>query len=206
MNNRAKELMDNILELEEELIEELKQQQKKFQYTLEGSKIKFEEAAEKAHSRLRTGIVHYFRKSAWRNIVSIPFIYPMVIPLAFLDLSISIYQHICFRLYGIPRVRRGDFIVLDRHYLSYLNGIEKLNCVYCGYGNGVAGFVTEVISRTEQYWCPIKHARAITGEQKRYRNFLDYGDGDSYHTEVLKFREQVTQAEQDSPIDNESND
>lgn len=206
MNNKAKELMDNILELEEELVEELKQQQAKFQYTLEGSKVKFEKAAEKAHRRLQTGVIHYFRKSAWRNIASIPFVYPMIIPLALLDLCISIYQHICFRLYGIPRVRRSDYIVLDRHYLSYLNGIEKLNCVYCGYGNGVAAFVTEVISRTEQYWCPIKHARSIAGEQKRYQNFLSYGDGDGYHTDILKFREQLTQTDQNSTAENETND
>ena len=30
------------------------------------------------------------------------------------------------------RVRRSRYFVIDRHHLAYLNGIEKLNCVYCG--------------------------------------------------------------------------
>lgn len=206
MNSKAQELLDNILKLEEELIEELKEQEEKFQYTLEGSKVKFEQAAKNAHRRLRTGFIHYFRKSTFRNIASIPIIYPMIVPLALLDLCITIYQHVCFRLYGIPRVERGDYIVLDRHYLRYLNGIEKLNCLYCGYGNGVIAFVTEIISRTEQYWCPIKHARAIAGGQKRYQNYLSYGDGDGYQTKVLKFRDQLRQDPPNTGDENENND
>ena len=196
MNNKAKELMDAILKLEHELLEELKEQEEKFQYSLEGTKVRFEQAAKRAHKKIRTDIVHYFRKSTWRNIASIPFIYPMLVPIAFLDLCFSIYQHVCFRLYGIPRVKRGDYIILDRQYLSYLNGIEKLNCIYCGYGNGVAAFTTEIIARTEQYWCPIKHARAVSGGHKRYQNFLNYGDGENYHTQVLKFREDVRRTEE----------
>lgn len=48
--------------------------------------------------------------------------------------------------------------------LSYLNAIEKLNCVYCGYGNGVIAYGREIIARTEQFWCPIKHASKAAGE------------------------------------------
>jgi hypothetical protein len=31
------------------------------------------------------------------------------------------------------------------------------------YANGVFAYVREVGSRTEQYWCPIKHARRVLG-------------------------------------------
>ncbi|MFT4580172.1 MAG: hypothetical protein ACI9UO_003027 [Nitrospinales bacterium] len=79
----------------------------------------------------------------------------------FLDLVMSIYQRICFPVYGIPKVRRGDYIVIDRQYLSYLNITEQLNCIYCGYFNGVMGYTREIAGQTEQYWCPIKHARKI---------------------------------------------
>lgn len=189
MNAKAKEQMDAILKLEEELLEELKDQEEKFQFRLEGTKVKFEEAASHAHKKIKTNIVPYFRKSALRNILSAPFIYSMLFPLAFLDLTVTIYQHICFRLYGLPLVKRGKFIVLDRQYLAYLNGIEKMNCMYCAYGNGVIGYTREIISLTEQYWCPIKHARAVAGTHKRYSNFLSYGGGENYRTEVLKFRD-----------------
>ena len=113
----------------------------------------------------------------------------MVIPIAIMDITVTLYQHICFRLYRIARVERSKYIVMDRHQLSYLNGIEKLNCLYCGYGNGVIGYAREIIARTEQYWCPIKHARKVLGTHKRYSNFLDYGDAEDYETKVLEFRE-----------------
>ncbi len=191
MNTKAKELMDTILKLEEELREELKDQEEKFQYRLEGSKIKFEEAAARAHKKIKRKIIPYLRKSTLRNTLSAPFIYFMIIPFAFLDLSVSIYQHLCFRLYGIPRVRRGKYIVLDRKYLAYLNAIERFNCVYCSYGGGVVNYTREIISQTEQYWCPIKHARSVAGSHKRHQKFLSYGDGKDYHTRLLKFRDEL---------------
>ena len=46
---------------------------------------------------------------------------------------------------------RGQYIVIDRHRLKYLNAIEKLNCVYCGYGNGVIAYARDIAGRTEQY-------------------------------------------------------
>jgi hypothetical protein len=57
-------------------------------------------------------------------------------------------------VYRIPRVRRAEYLVVDRHHLQYLNGIERMNCLYCGYGNGVLAYAVEVAARTEQYWCP----------------------------------------------------
>lgn len=197
MNRTAKDILAAIRKLEDELLEELQEQQDKFQYKLEDGRIKFEEAASQAHKKIRTRIVPFFRNSRWRNIASAPFIYPMVIPLAFLDLTVTVYQHICFRLYNIPRVNRKKFIVLDRHYLGYLNGIEKLNCLYCGYGNGVIAYTREIISLTEQYWCPIRHSRAISGSHGRYQKFLSYGDGENYHTEILKFREEICDSKDD---------
>ena len=42
------------------------------------------------------------------------------------------------------------------------------------------GFVREVAARTEQYWCPIRHARTPKAVHSRYRFFLEYGDAESY--------------------------
>lgn len=195
MNKKAQALMDKILELEQELLEELKEQEDRFQFTLAGTKVKFDEAVAAAHRKARKRIIPFLRNSAVRNIASVPFIYPMVIPIALLDLTITLYQQVCFRLYRIPRVRRQNYIVLDRHYLGYLNGIEKLNCLYCGYGNGVIAYTAEIISVTEQYWCPIKHARKVAGKHKRYDNFVNFGDSESYQTQVLKFRDDLKKEE-----------
>jgi len=86
------------------------------------------------------------------------------------------------------RVRRRRYVVIDRHTLAYLNGIEKVNCVYCGYANGVIAYVREIAARTEQYWCPIRHARHIPAPHARYPLFFDYGDAKAYRHDLPKMR------------------
>jgi hypothetical protein len=114
------------------------------------------------------------------------------LPFLLIDLWVSIYQHICFRIYGIPRVRRADYIVIDRYKLAYLNTIEKVNCDFCSYANGLLAYVREVAARTEQYWCPIKHAQRIRAPHLRYRHFVDYGDAEGYKHELLVLREELS--------------
>jgi hypothetical protein len=109
-------------------------------------------------------------------------------PILLLDLCITIYQHICFRAYGLARVRRGDYFVYDRTHLAYLNLIEKINCAYCSYGNGVMAYGREVVARTEQYWCPIKHARKIMGAHSYYTGFVDFGNAQRYKEELENMR------------------
>lgn len=191
MSARITELIDKIARLEYQLLEEIKHQEEKFHYRLEGTRVRFEDSVETAHRKLRVALIPWLRSSLLRNILSIPFIYSMIAPLAFIDITISLYQHICFRLYNIPRVKRADYVVIDRHPLSYLNAIEKLNCVYCGYGNGVIAYSREIISRTEQYWCPIKHSRKVVGTHRRYDQFLAFGEGENYQAQVLNFREKL---------------
>jgi putative component of membrane protein insertase Oxa1/YidC/SpoIIIJ protein YidD len=90
-------------------------------------------------------------------------------------------------------VRRRDYLVFDRAHLAYLNAIEKLNCAYCSYGSGLAAYVREVVARTEQYWCPIKHARRVLQAHPHYGGFVDYGDGEAYRRELRALREQLAQ-------------
>lgn len=185
------ELVDKIARLENQLVEELKKQQDEFHYTVEDNKIKFEQFILDAHRKLKVAILPWLKSATLRNIISSPFIYSMVIPIAFMDLTVTIYQNICFRLYGISLVKRSKYVVMDRHKLAYLNGIEKFNCLYCGYGNGVIAYTREIIARTEQYWCPIKHARRVVGTHRRYADFVAFGDAEGYHTKRLEFRERL---------------
>ncbi|MBN8910922.1 MAG: hypothetical protein J0H65_02475, partial [Rhizobiales bacterium] len=39
-------------------------------------------------------------------------------------------------------------------------------------------------SRTEVYWCPIKHARRTAGAHQYYREFVDYGDAEAYRQRI----------------------
>ena len=191
MSTKITELTDKISRLEKQLWEELDTQQEEFSYKLEGTKVRFEQEILEAHRKLKVAILPWIFSSTVRNIVSSPFIYAMIFPIAFFDITITIYQHVCFRLYNIRRVKRSDYIVLDRRQLAYLNGIEKLNCIYCGYGNGVVAYTREVIARTEQYWCPIKHARKVLGTHRRYSKFADYGDAEHYQEQLVKLRDEL---------------
>ena len=112
-------------------------------------------------------------------------------PALILDAFVAVYQAICFPVYGIPRVKRGDFIVMDRGQLKYLNWIERWNCVYCEYFNGLIGYVREIASRTEQYWCPIKHARKFSGRHGRCHRFADYGDAEDYQKRLDDLRQEL---------------
>jgi hypothetical protein len=121
-------------------------------------------------------------------ILTAPFIYAVIIPFVLLDLFVTVYQTVCFPVYGIPKARRRDYIAIDRNKLRYLNAIEGFNCMYCSYGNGVLAYAVEVAGRTEQHWCPIRHARRVQNTHDRYSHFLPYGDSRAYREEIDKIR------------------
>lgn len=178
--SRVDELLNRIEALEKELVEELRAVEPKLLYTIRDKKVRFSAEMKKRHKLLVRRWFGYVYDSGFWIIITMPLIW---MPLAFtlaLDLAVSLYQLICFPVYGIPYVKRGEYIVFDRHSLSYLNVIEKVNCTYCAYFNGVMGYLREVAARTEQYWCPIRHARSIRPTHSRYRHFFPYGDAEAY--------------------------
>jgi len=175
-------------ELEQEFDRLLAEKREQFKYRWERGRVVFEQNVRRLLRQERTGLWTYLRNSQVRFFLSAPVIYGMIIPLVFLDLTVTLYQHICFRIYRIPRVRRNDYLYIDRHYLPYLNLIEKLNCVYCGYGNGLIEYCREVVARTEQFWCPIKHARRTPDPHHRTTKFFDYGDAEAWRNGLEKIR------------------
>ena len=193
MASHIDELLERIGTLERELELELQQAGTKWHYRLEKGRVRFEHDIVAAHRRLRRGILRYLDESAILSILTAPIIYSMVVPIAVLDVWVSVYQAICFRAYGIGRVKRSAYIVFDRQHLAYLNGIEKLNCLYCGYANGVFAFVREIAGRTEQYWCPIRHAKRVRAPHPHYREFVDYGDAVGYHRRLNELRKELAQ-------------
>ena len=122
-----------------------------------------------------------------QNLITGPIIYAMVIPMMMLNMCVSFYQFTCFPIYRIRKVKRSDYIVFDRYQLGYLNFIEKSHCIYCEYGSGLMAYMTEILARTEQYFCPIKHAHKIFGAHARYKLFLNYGDAADYEKRLEAF-------------------
>jgi hypothetical protein len=118
-------------------------------------------------------VVKYFGRTSPAIVLVAPVIYSLIIPLGIIDAWVSAYQAICFRVYRIPRVNCADYMVFDRQHLAYLNIIQAANCAFCAYANGLVAYVREVSSRTEQYWCPIKHALKVSDPHRRYYEFLE---------------------------------
>ena len=185
---RLQELLEEIKRLENELAAELQKKEEEFFYSIRGKKVYFEQATRQYHKSLVTGVHTYLLNADMLNILSAPVIWSCLIPALLLDLAVTIYQWVCFPIYHIPKVRRDDYLVIDRHALTYLNAIEKLNCVYCGYVNGLIAYVQEIGGRTEQYWCPIKHARKIRTLHSRYAKFVEFGDAETYRASLAKIR------------------
>jgi hypothetical protein len=174
------QLLADIRGLQEQLESLLDEARERFRYTLEDGRAHFAREVQLLQRRYRVSSFRYLLASDWRSIVTAPVIYSMILPILFVDLGFSLYQHICFRAYGVPRVRRRDYLVNDRHRLAYLNSIEKVNCAYCGYANGVVAYAREIVSRTEQYWCPIRHANRVRDPHLRYPRFFAFGDAQGY--------------------------
>ena len=143
------EIIGDIRELEQELLQELQKKQDEYFYIIKGKRIEFEEETRRYHKTLAKKLGRYFAEAQLLHILTAPVIYMCLFPALFMDLVVTIYQAICFRAYGIPRVVRGDYFVIDRHNLQYLNPVEKMNCIYCGYFNGLIAYVQEIAARTE---------------------------------------------------------
>lgn len=188
MNDRMRQLLEQIVALEEELRTELQAQQSRWFYHIVGRRIEFEQAVRETHRRLKVGIFRWLATVRPQNYLTAPIIYGMIVPIVFFDLCLMIYQLTCFSIYRIARVRRSDYIVFDQRHLAYLNWIEKLDCLYCSYGNGLMAYAREIFARTEQYFCPIKHARRVRGTHERYSKFIDYGDAEDLHRKFEELR------------------
>ncbi len=163
-------------------------QQRRWHYRVHRGRVWFDKELRETHRKLRQSIPAYILEGNLFSLLTAPVIYSLLVPLAILDLWVTLYQWICFPVYAMARVPRRRYFAVDRHRLAYLNGIEKVNCTFCSYASGVIAYVREVAARTEQYWCPIKHARVVPAPHQRYPGFLDYGDAHGYRNELPALR------------------
>jgi hypothetical protein len=196
MNRTINQIINDIRALEDELEDIIDDQQRSFLYQIKGAKIEFKKTVFAQQKTLKKNVIQWLKDSSLRSVLSIPFIYSMIIPIAFIHLTIEVYQAICFPLYRIPKVKRANYFIADRQQLPYLNIIEKFNCAYCSYGNAVIAYAGEIIARTELYWCPIKHAKKMLGTHKHYQQFLDFGDFENYHAKTEELRSNLSKLQQ----------
>lgn len=188
MNEKIRQLLDQIAALDEDLRRAVQEHEATLLYRVKGKRVEFEASVQNAHRRLKTGFLRWVVTYRPQNFLTGPIIYSMIVPLLILDLCVSFYQATCFPIYRIAKLRRADYIVFDRQQLQYLNFIEKFHCTYCAYGNGLIAYVGEIVARTEEYFCPIKHAHKVLGRHARYARFLDYGDAADYAARLEAIR------------------
>ena len=193
--SRIDELIEQIRALEAETQIEFDKRRQDFYFTTEGKRNRFSHEVAELQRGSKTGLFAYVTGAAVLSVLTAPIIYAGFVPMLLLDLFLLVYQAICFPVYRIPRVRRSEYVNLDRGDLPYLNAVEKFNCFYCGYANGLASYFREIAARTEQYWCPIKHARRIEAAHSRYPGFFEYGDAESYRLGLERLRAALAKAE-----------
>lgn len=186
MDKNIDELLAKIRALQDELEEEYRQTRDEWAQ----KRIELAEEFLRQQRRYKTGLFRFLLRTRLLVALTAPLIYLGWIPFLVMDLFVTIYQAICFPVYRIPRVKRSEYMVFDRQDLPYLNIVEKFNCFYCSYGNGVAAYTREVAARTEQYWCPIKHARRVKAAHDLYPNFCDFGDAEAYQQGLNRLRRQ----------------
>lgn len=188
MNEKINDILLQMAELEAQLRDAVQTQESRMFFQIKGKRVEFEASVRQAHRKLKTGVLRWLVRDRPQNLITGPLIYGMAVPMLMMDVCVTFYQWVCFPIYGITRVRRGDYLVFDRRHLGYLNAIEKFHCTYCEYGNGLMAYMTEVLARTEQYFCPIKHAHKILGTHGRYNRFLEYGEAEAYEAKLEEFR------------------
>jgi hypothetical protein len=191
MNPKISELLARIQHMEQEIELEMKRKRAELQADFEETRVRFEHEVLEQQRRFKTGLLTYVFSAKLSTALTAPIIYAVFFPMVLLDVAVTLYQIICFPVYGIARVKRSDYFVFDRSHLAYLNLLEKFNCAYCSYGNGLMAYAREVVARTEQYWCPIKHARKIMAAHPYYTGFVDFGDAEAYKRELEELRTEL---------------
>lgn len=199
MATHIDELLERMKALEDEIQAEFERKRREFSFAIENRRIRFPLETLNRHRLHRVGVWTFLRQSRMLVMLTAPVVYSGLLAFVLIDLFLTGYQRLCFPIYGIPRVNRADHLVFDRAELPYLNAIERMNCLYCSYGNGVASYFREVAARTEQYWCPIKHARRMLGGHERYPHFFEFGDAKAYREGLEHLRRQYPVS--DAPSD-----
>ena len=199
MNEKIRQIIGQITALEDELRKSLDEQEHSLLYQIQGRRVKFEHAVKEKHLQLKTGLFRWFLSVRPQNYLTAPFIYGMIFPLVFLDLCVTIYQATSFPIYKIAKVHRSDYIVFDHQHLAYLNIIDKVHCLYCSYANGLVAYTLEITARTEQYFCPIKHATKVVGTHSRYSVFLNYGEAEDFEVKREALRSALANEQNKKP-------
>lgn len=189
MNDKIREIVEEIEVMKIKLAKEISQQESHISYEIKNGYVTFEKEVLAKQRENMKNLVSWFREVPLLHFLAAPLIYAMVIPAMLFDVILFIYLHVVFRIFKFKFIKRSDYMHFDHHYLGYLNPIEKLNCLYCSYFNGLMLYASAIAGRTELYFCPIKHAKKVVSQHKYYNEYLSYGDEEDYQKKLKELRE-----------------
>lgn len=187
MHSKINKILEDIDNKKQELIIEYKKLRKKYNFNYIKWKIVFSKEEKEKNKKKKRPFIKALFNARVREVISAPFIYVMIIPAVILDIFLFMYQNTAIRLYGIPLVKRGEYIKLDRKSLDYLNWFEKVNCLYCSYVNWLFSYAVEIAGRTERYWCPIKYANKKKWWHSLEKEFADFWDAEGFKELYCKY-------------------
>lgn len=179
--DRIAKILESIDNLKNDLYKEYESLASKYDFFIQNKKVVFSQKIKEYQKSKKTNLFKYIFTANIRNLLSVPFIYSLIFPAIVLDLFLTMYIFTAFPLYWIPRPARKDFFIYDRRFLKYLNLLQKFNCLYCSYVNWLFAYAVEIWWRTEQYWCPIKHALNNELEHKYAKEYADFWDPDWFN-------------------------
>ena len=189
MNDKIREMLEEIEEMKMKLAEEIEKQESHISYEIKNGYVTFEKEVLAKQRENMKNLLSWFREIPLLHLLSSPLIYAMIIPAVLFDIILFLYQQVIFRIYKFDFIKRSDYMLFDHQYLGYLNPIEKLNCLYCSYFNGLMLYASAIAGRSELYFCPIKHAKKVVSQHKYYDAFLPYGDEEDYQKKLKELRE-----------------
>ncbi len=189
MNDKIREIVEEIEAMKLKLAEEIDKQESHISYEIHNGYVKFEKEVLARQKENMKNLLTWFGEVPLLHFLAAPIIYGMIIPTLLFDMILFMYQHVVFRIFKFGFIKRSDYIIFDHQYLGYLNPIEKLNCVYCSYVNGLMQYASAIAGRTEFYFCPIKHAKKVAYEHNYYDKYLAYGEGEDYQKKLKALRE-----------------
>jgi len=195
MSDKIRKMIEEIEAMKVKLGEEIAQQEKHISYEIQNGYVRFEKEVLDKQKENMKNLLTYFREIPLLHLLISPLIYAMVIPAILFDVILFIYQQIIFRIYKFEFVKRSDYIIFDRHYLGYLNVIEKISCMYCSYFNGLMHYTSAIVNRAELYFCPIKHAKKIAYQHSYYDDFLAYGDEDDFQEKLQELHKKFQKSD-----------
>ena len=188
MNDKIREIVEEIEAMKLKLAEEIAQQESHIRYEIQNGYVTFEKEVLVKQRENMKNLLSWLMEVPLLHLLTAPLIYAMVIPAIIFDVLLFVYQQIAFRIFKFEFIKRSDYMHFDHHYLGYLNLIEKLNCLYCSYFNGLMLYGSAIAGRTELFFCPIKHAKKVVSQHKFYEEFLSYGDEEEYQKKLKELR------------------